>query len=120
MRKRTGTSEAYDRAKLLASIGTACAKRPVSIAEIEALVEEIEDELESSDTREVSSQALGEMVMERLRLLDQVAYVRFASVYRNFQDTTEFMEEVRELVRRARYQAAGQVDLFTPDDEPEV
>jgi transcriptional repressor NrdR len=120
VRKRTGASEAYDRSKLLASIGTACAKRPVSIAEIEALVEQIEEELDSADAREVSSRGLGEMVMERLRLLDQVAYVRFASVYRNFQDTTEFMEEVRELVRRARYQAAGQVDLFTTGDEPET
>lgn len=120
IRKRTGASETYDRAKLLASIGTACAKRPVSIAEMEALVEEIEEDLQAADAREISSRELGEMVMERLRLLDQVAYVRFASVYRNFQDTTEFMEEVRELVRRARYQAAGQVDLFAPGDEPET
>ena len=120
VRKRTGESETYDRAKLLASIGTACAKRPVSIAEIDALVEEIEGELEATDAREISSRELGEKVMKRLRLLDQVAYVRFASVYRNFQDTTEFMEEVRELVRRARYQAAGQVDLFAPGDESET
>jgi transcriptional repressor NrdR len=58
------------------------------------------------------------MVMERLRGLDQVAYVRFASVYRNFQDTTEFMEEVRELVTRARYRARGQQDLFGTEDRP--
>ncbi len=80
----------------------------------------IEEELAAADTREVSSRDLGEMVMSRLRTVDQVAYVRFASVYRNFQDTTEFMEEVRELVRRARYQAAGQVDLFGLGEEPET
>jgi transcriptional repressor NrdR len=120
VRKRTGASEPYDRAKLLGSIGTACAKRSVSLAEIEALVDGIEEELAAADTREVSSRDLGEMVMSRLRTVDQVAYVRFASVYRNFQDTTEFMEEVRELVRRARYQAAGQVDLFGLGEEPET
>jgi transcriptional repressor NrdR len=120
IRKRTGASEPYDRAKLLGSIGTACAKRSVSITEIEALVDGIEEELDAVDAREVTSRDLGEMVMNRLRTLDQVAYVRFASVYRNFQDTTEFMEEVRELVRRARYQAAGQVDLFGSGDESEA
>jgi transcriptional repressor NrdR len=111
--------EPFDRAKLLASIQIACAKRPVSMAEIEALVDQVEDELEATDSREVSSRRLGEMVMLRLRALDQVAYVRFASVYRNFQDTEEFMEEVRELLQRARYQAAGQADLFATDEESE-
>jgi transcriptional repressor NrdR len=109
--------EPFDRAKLLASIQIACAKRPVSMTEIEALVDQVEDELEAADSREVSSRRLGEMVMLRLRALDQVAYVRFASVYRNFQDTEEFMEEVRELLQRARYQSAGQADLFATDEE---
>ena len=109
--------EPYDRAKLLASLQIACAKRPVSLSEIEELVDAVEEALEASDSREVSSRELGEMVMLRLRTLDQVAYVRFASVYRNFQDTTEFMEEVRELLIRARYQSAGQVDLFATDEE---
>ena len=107
----------YDRTKLISSIRVACAKRPVSNIEIESLVDGIEAELEASDTHEIESQALGELVMARLRHLDQVAYVRFASVYRNFQDTTEFMEEVRELVRRAGYNVAGQVDLFSPGGE---
>ena len=110
--KRGGGSETYDRAKLTSSIRVACAKRPVSNTDLEALVDGVEEALESSDTREIESLALGELVMERLRNLDQVAYVRFASVYRNFQDTTEFMEEIRELVRRAGYNAVGQVDLF--------
>lgn len=113
IRKRNDVVETYDRAKLQGSVQIACAKRPVSHAEIETLVDRVEEQLEAMDTREVESRQLGEMVMERLRRLDQVAYVRFASVYRNFQDTTEFMEEVRELLRRASYQSAGQVDLFS-------
>lgn len=116
VQKKSGASETYDRAKLLASIRTACAKRPVSNDDIETLIDSIEERLAEADTREVGSLTLGEMVMDRLRNLDQVAYVRFASVYRNFQDTTEFMEEVRELVRRAGYNA-GQVDLFTPGSD---
>ncbi len=119
VQKRTGSSESYDRSKLLSSIQIACAKRPVSLSDIEALVDDVEEALQTSDMREVSSRELGEMVMLRLRALDQVAYVRFASVYRNFQDTTEFMEEVRELLIRARYQSAGQVDLFATDEENE-
>lgn len=117
VRKRTGEVEPYDRVKLKASIEIACAKRPVSVTQVEELVEGIEGELEEADAREVSSRQIGEMVMARLRTLDQVSYVRFASVYRNFQDTTEFMEEVTELVRRARYDAAGQVDLFGPGNQ---
>jgi len=114
VQKKGGDTETYDRAKLLSSVRVACAKRPVSNAEIEALIDEVEARLATTDLREIPSLHLGELVMERLRNIDQVAYVRFASVYRNFQDTTEFMEEVRELVRRARYNAAGQVELFTP------
>ena len=119
VQKQAGSSEPYDRSKLLSSIQIACAKRPVSQSEIEALVDDLEEALQASDLRVVSSRELGEMVMLRLRSLDQVAYVRFASVYRNFQDTTEFMEEVRELLIRARYQSAGQVDLFATDEETE-
>jgi len=117
VQKKGGGSETYERAKLLASIRVACAKRPVSNSEIEALVDEVEAQLSGTDLREVHSLELGELVMERLRTVDQVAYVRFASVYRNFQDTAEFMEEVAELVRRKRYNAVGQVDLFTSSGE---
>jgi len=119
VRKTTGAIEPYDRVKLLRSIGTACAKRPVSLAMIEEVVDRIEEAIEATDEREISSQSIGELVMEQLRALDQVAYVRFASVYRNFQDTTEFMEEVRELVSKARYRARGQQDLFGPETQPE-
>ena len=113
VRKRTGVVEPYERAKLEAGIRIACAKRPVSVAQIETLVDEVEEEIQEAEGREISSQRIGELVMSRLRTLDQVAYVRFASVYRNFQDMTEFMEEVRELVRRARYEVEGQADLFS-------
>lgn len=113
--KRSGATEPFDRSKLLASIRVACAKRPVSMTDMERMVDSIEEELEAGNEREVDTERIGELVMARLRSVDQVAYVRYASVYRNFQDTTEFMEEVRELVRRARYEAAGQVDLFGGD-----
>jgi len=116
VRKRDGSSEPFERPKLLESIRIACAKRPVSRSDVEALVDEVESTLEAADEREVDSLRIGELVMMRLRSLDQVAFVRFASVYRNFQDTTEFMEEIRELVRRAGYEAAGQVDMFQGDE----
>lgn len=117
VQKRRGGTETYDRAKLISSVRVACAKRPVSNADVEALVDGVEEELDATDTREIESVRLGELVMTRLRSLDQVAYVRFASVYRNFQDTTEFMEEVRELVRRAGYNVAGQAELFSATEE---
>ncbi len=117
VRKTSGAIEPYDRNKLLRSIRIACAKRPVSLTEIEKMVDAIEEALEAIDVREVSSQAVGELVMRHLQGADHVAYVRFASVYRNFQDTTEFMEEVRELVTRARYQARGQQEMFDAQDE---
>ncbi|MFW6010618.1 MAG: ATP cone domain-containing protein, partial [Gemmatimonadota bacterium] len=104
---------------LLQSIQIACAKRPVSRQEMEELVDDVEARLERADSREVPTQRIGEMVMDRLRSLDQVAYVRFASVYRDFQDTTEFMEEIRELVRRAGYDVPGQSDLFRRLDPTE-
>lgn len=119
VRKADGASEPYDRSKLLQSIQIACAKRPVSRQEMEELVDDVEARLERADSREVPTQRIGEMVMDRLRSLDQVAYVRFASVYRDFQDTTEFMEEIRELVRRAGYDVPGQSDLFRKLDQTE-
>ncbi len=110
--KTSGAIEPYERSKLLTRIGIACAKRPVSLSDIEELVDRVEEGMEADADREISTHRVGQLVMQHLRALDQVAYVRFASVYRNFQDTTEFMEEVRELVQRARYQARGQQELF--------
>ncbi len=99
--KRSGEVEQYDRRKLLTSIEVAAAKRPVSGSEIDEIVEDIERALDQSDTTEIPSGRLGEMVMTRLKARDHIAYVRFASVYRNFQDLTEFYEEIRDLDERS-------------------
>lgn len=112
--KRDGSSEPYDRSKLLRSFRLPCAKRPISPAEIEAMVDEIEDELNRQSQDEVSSGQIGEMVMERLKKRDHVAYVRFASVYRNFQDIDQFVEELRELDARARLAALAEDQAELP------
>ncbi|KPJ53433.1 hypothetical protein AMJ39_04640 [candidate division TA06 bacterium DG_24] len=96
--KRDGRREPFDREKLLAGIVTACRKRPVSMDDIEAMVNEIEAELSNPSVSEVTSLEIGEKVMERLRRVDEVSYVRFASVYRKFRDTSEFMEELKGLL----------------------
>lgn len=95
--KRSGAVEDFDRSKLLASVRVACAKRPVSASQMEALIDDIEDGLSRQAGVEVPSVQLGALVMERLSPLDRVAYVRFASVYRNFQDAGEFQEFVDEM-----------------------
>lgn len=116
--KRGGESEPYDRRKLLRSIEVAAAKRPVGAAEIDALIEEIERDLDRSDALEVESRQLGEMVMERLKARDHIAYVRFASVYRNFQDLTEFYEELKDLDARAAQRELLRYQRELPFSEP--
>lgn len=96
--KSDGRREPFDRQKLLNGIRIACTKRPVSIAQIEAIVDEIESEVYSLQEREVSTKQIGELVMDKLRKLDEIAYVRFASVYRAFKDKREFMEELSKLL----------------------
>jgi transcriptional repressor NrdR len=103
--KRDGSAEEFDRDKLTRSLRIACAKRPVSASEIEALADEIEDEVSRQAGVEVASSFVGELVMERLKPLDRVAYVRFASVYRNFQDIEEFQDFVDDLNTRQRLEA---------------
>ena len=98
--KRTGEIEPYDRRKILRSIEVAAAKRPIPPAAIDAIVEEVEHLLDRTDVQEIESRRLGELVMERLKAHDHIAYVRFASVYRNFQDLTEFYEELKDLDAR--------------------
>jgi transcriptional repressor NrdR len=98
--KRDGEREPYDRRKLLRSIQIATAKRPVSNTDVDAVVEEIERELDRRESGEVTTREMGEMVMERLKSRDHIAYVRFASVYRDFQDPEEFLHEFRELADR--------------------
>jgi transcriptional repressor NrdR len=99
--KRNGEIEPYDRRKLLTSLEVATAKRPIAPGRIDGIVDEIEHVLDRSDMSEIASGQLGEMVMGHLKLLDHVAYVRFASVYRNFQDLTAFYEELRDLDARS-------------------
>jgi transcriptional repressor NrdR len=111
VRKRDGSFEPYDRSKLIRGIQVACAKRPVTLKQIEQIADAIEENLQRSDSGEVASRQIGEQVMDALRDLDQVAYVRFASVYTNFQDPEEYLEAIRELAERGDYDAA-QLDLL--------
>jgi transcriptional repressor NrdR len=95
--KRSGAVEEFDRGKLLGSVRVACAKRPVSASQMEQLVDAIEDELSREAGVEIPTVRLGQLVMDLLRPIDRVAYVRFASVYRNFQDAGEFQDFVDEM-----------------------
>lgn len=97
--KRDGRHEELSKEKLINGIGRACEKRPISADEIEALVESIIDELEAEYEREVPSHAIGKKVMDRLEKMDEVAYVRFASVYRRFKDVNQFISAISGLVK---------------------
>ena len=97
--KKDGRREPFEHVKLVRGIRIACNKRPVSVDQIDAVADAIEHELEDSQRREVTSAELGEQVMNHLRQLDEVAYVRFASVYRSFRDVDEFMRELGKLVK---------------------
>ena len=97
--KRDGTRQAYDRQKLLNGLMTACEKRPVSLMQLEQIVDNVEQKVFGSLESEVSSKVIGELVMEQLRKVDEVAYVRFASVYRQFKDINTFMEELNTLIK---------------------
>ena len=96
--KKDRSREAFDRVKLFNGMLRACEKRPVSIAQIEEAVADIEQELQNSLDREGTSVHIGEMAMDKLKMLDEVAYVRFASVYRQFKDINTFMEELAKLL----------------------
>lgn len=96
--KRDGNRQSYDRNKLLNGIIKSCEKRPVSMTTIESIVDEIERSLSNSLEKEITSVAIGEMVMNKLKTIDEVAYVRFASVYRQFKDVNSFMDELKKLL----------------------
>ena len=96
--KKDGSRQSFERRKVLGGMIRACEKRPVPLAELEKIAEEIEQDLQNSTEREVSTEAIGERVMDRLRSVDQVAYVRFASVYRQFKDIDTFMAELNKLL----------------------
>jgi len=96
--KNDGRREPFDRQKLRTGIELACKKRPVGSKRIDAMVDEIEEKLLSLSKGEIESSVLGEIVMEKLREIDEVAYVRFASVYRKFQDKGQFLDELKKLL----------------------
>ena len=96
--KRDSSRQTFDRVKLINGMVRACEKRPVTLSQLEAIADDIEQELQSSLEREISTVAIGEMVMSRLKAIDEVAYVRFASVYRSFKDINTFMEELTKLL----------------------
>ncbi len=98
--KKDNTRELYDRSKIEEGIIHSCHKRSVSIPQIKAMIDEIENQIFSMEEKEVSTSVIGELVMEKLKALDEVAYVRFASVYREFKDIGTFMEEIGMLLKQ--------------------
>ncbi|MDE6874597.1 MAG: transcriptional regulator NrdR [Lachnospiraceae bacterium] len=96
--KKDNNREPYDREKLMAGIMRSCHKRPISVDQITALVDEVENVIFNMEEKEIPSYKIGELLMERLKSLDQVAYVRFASVYREFKDVNTFMDELKKIL----------------------
>ena len=113
--KRDGRTEEFSREKLMAAIRTACAKRPILAGAIEKLVDDIEDELQKQGRAEVSTNIIGELAMERLSKADRVAYIRFASVYRDFADEDDFQRAVDGLRDGPGSSSTGQMALLPPE-----
>jgi len=111
--KKGGVREVFDRSKILAGMLKACEKRPISMDVIESFVSSLERELQERGDREVDSREIGEMVINKLYEIDEVAYVRFASVYRSFKDVNQFMSELKELLKDKE---DGVKDLTTSAD----
>jgi transcriptional repressor NrdR len=97
--KKDGSREPYDRNKILGGLRRACEKRPISVAQLESIADQIEKNVQDSTDREVHTSEIGKIIMRRLKALDKVAYVRFASVYLEFEDVGEFMSELKNLVQ---------------------
>jgi len=100
--KKDGRREPFDRKKVLSGIIKACEKRPISMEKMEDIVIQIERAIQKKSDREVSASRIGELVMERLKVLDDVAYVRFASVYRQFKDVGQFMVELKDILNKEK------------------
>ncbi|KAF0819462.1 MULTISPECIES: transcriptional regulator NrdR [unclassified Cytobacillus] len=98
--KKEGTREEFSREKILRGLIKACEKRPVALKDLEDITFEVEKELRSNGVSEIKSDEIGEMVMDRLAKIDEVAYVRFASVYRQFKDINVFIDELKELIKK--------------------
>ena len=119
--KRDGRSEPFSRDKLERSLRIACAKRPLEVGAISKMVDDIENELHRLAKAEVESRVIGEMTMERLRLLDRVAYIRFASVYRDFQDEAGFAKEIESFQNGHEEDEKNKSQLpLIPDDVPRL
>ncbi len=100
--KKDGRREAFDRSKIISGMQRACEKRPVSVEQIEALVDQLERKFQECGDKEISASLIGEAVMDTLHEVDEVAYVRFASVYRQFKDINEFMSELNDLLKHSQ------------------
>jgi transcriptional repressor NrdR len=100
--KKDGRRQAYDRARIINGMMKACEKRPVSVVQVENIALEIERDLQKRYDREVAASVIGELIMEKLYGLDEVAYVRFASVYRQFRDVNHFMNEIKVILEREK------------------
>src|SRR5258705_11870017 len=114
--KKDGTGERFERQKLIAGLLKACEKRPVSVAALEGVADTIEATLQERPEKEMSTEEVGRLVMDELKRLDKVAYVRFASVYRHFRDIGEFMTELKELLNAKDSVARGRPPSAEPGD----
>jgi transcriptional repressor NrdR len=115
--KKDGRREPFDRQKILNGLKKACEKRPISLEMLERTVEEIEKALQEKSLKEIPSTVVGEEVMERLHKLDEVAYVRFASVYRSFRDINEFMSELKDILSSKEMKAMKDAAAEKPQKE---
>jgi transcriptional repressor NrdR len=109
--KQDGRREPFERDKIVRGIQIACGKRPITSEAIEELVSGLETELYHSGTREVKSREIGEMVMKSLRELDEVAYIRFATIYRRFADVEDLADEIESLIERRQQEAVARAQL---------
>ena len=100
--KKDGRHEPFDRKKILSGIMKACEKRPIGVEKMEEIITQVERAIQKKSDREVSSSRLGELIMEKLKVLDDVAYVRFASVYRQFKDVGQFMQELKDILDKEK------------------
>jgi transcriptional repressor NrdR len=118
--KKDGSRVPFERAKIVNGLERACFKRPIEVEQIHRLVDEVEEEIHRLHDNEVPSSVVGELVTERLRKLDQVAYVRFASVYRQFKTLEELVQEAKAVIAAQKYEVPGQGRLFGDVPEPEA
>ncbi len=117
--KKDNTREPYDRNKIITGLEKACYKRPVSGDQLEQLVDKIEEKLSAENTREVHGRTIGQLVMAALKEIDDIAYVRFASIYHEFRDVGEFIDEATEVINRRKKEMSGQGKLFDQNSKKE-